>query len=66
MEYLDKWASFGKLIKFLQHTLQKYFIRFSLESLPKSKIKNQGSQKTWPDRAKLSIQFSIFHQTLPA
>ncbi len=29
------------------------------------KFWNWGSQKTWPDRAKLSIQFFIFHKTLP-
>ncbi len=48
----------------MKHISQKYLIRFRLGSPSKSKIKNWGSQKTWPDRAKLSIQFFIFHQTL--
>ncbi len=68
MEYLDKWASFGKDIKFLifwiiSHKNISYGSGWGASQ--SQKTKNWGSQKNWPDRAKLSMQYFIFHQTLP-
>jgi hypothetical protein len=68
VEYLNSWASFGKVIKFLIFWIisHKNISYGSGWGAPQSqKIKNWGSQKNWPDRAKLSMQFFIFHQILP-